>query len=234
MHYYKFNIADWHLATSHLSLEEEAVYFKLINFYYDTEQPIPLETETVIRRLRLGSYSDTVRLVLSEFFILQENGWHHKRCDEEIVHYHSKAEKNKTIGKLGGRPRKNKDLQNNPNGFENKPIDNPNITLTTNHKPITNINTPNGFNLFWDAYGYKTGKPNAIKEWNKLNISNDQVTIDIIVEMAKKDKLSKPDNKYRKHPERWLKGHHWLDEVEQQKIVSTSSYGDIFPRWVEK
>jgi uncharacterized protein YdaU (DUF1376 family) len=52
MHYYKFNIADWHLATSHLTLEEEAIYFKLVNFYYDTEQPIPAETQTVIRRLR--------------------------------------------------------------------------------------------------------------------------------------------------------------------------------------
>lgn len=144
MYYYKFNIADWHLATSHLTLEEEAIYFKLINYYYDTEQPIPLETETVIRRLRLGSYSDIVGLVLNEFFVLQENGWHHKRCDEEIVHYHSKAEKNKTVGKLGGRPRKNKDLQINPNGFENKPIDNPQITLTKNHKPITNIHTPDG------------------------------------------------------------------------------------------
>jgi uncharacterized protein YdaU (DUF1376 family) len=137
MHYYKFNIADWHLATSHLTLEEEAIYFKLVNFYYDTEQPIPLETETVIRRLRLGLYSETVGLVLSEFFVLQEDGWHHNRCDEEIEHYHSKAEKNKIVGKLGGRPRKNKDLQTNPNGFENKPIDNPNITLTKNHKPIT-------------------------------------------------------------------------------------------------
>ena len=69
MHYYKFNIADWHLATSHLSLEEEAIYFKLVNFYYDTETPIPLETQTVIRRLRLGMHMDSVRLVLDEFFV---------------------------------------------------------------------------------------------------------------------------------------------------------------------
>ena len=29
MYYYKFNIADWHLATSHLSLEEEAIYLAI-------------------------------------------------------------------------------------------------------------------------------------------------------------------------------------------------------------
>ena len=54
MHYYPFNIADFNLHTAHLTLEEEAVYRRLIDFYYDTEQPIPVETQPVIRRLRLG------------------------------------------------------------------------------------------------------------------------------------------------------------------------------------
>lgn len=148
MYYYKLNIADWHLATSHLMLEEEAIYFKLINYYYDTEQPIPVETQTVIRRLRLGNYLDMVTLVLQEFFILESDGWHHIRCDQEIEKYHDKAENNKKVGKLGGRPRKNKDLEANPQETQTVSKDNPQITLTKNHKPITNnhkpIDTPNG------------------------------------------------------------------------------------------
>jgi uncharacterized protein YdaU (DUF1376 family) len=144
MHYYKFNIADWHLATSHLSLEEEAVYFKLINFYYDSESPIPLETQSVIRRLRLGSQKETVGLVLQEFFVLQEDGWHHLRCDDEIQKYHHKAEINQKVGKLGGRPKKINDLDNNPQVTQTVSKINPQITLTTNHKPITNIHTPEG------------------------------------------------------------------------------------------
>jgi uncharacterized protein YdaU (DUF1376 family) len=139
MHYYKFNIADWHLATSHLSLEEEAVYFKLINFYYDSERPIPLETQSVIRRLRLGSHKETIGLVLQEFFVLQEDGWHHLRCDDEIQKYHHKAEINQKIGKLGGRPKKINDLGNNPKITQTVSNGLPKITLTTNHKPITNI-----------------------------------------------------------------------------------------------
>jgi len=134
MHYYKFNIADWHLATSHLSLEEEAIYFKLINFYYDTEKAIPLETDSVIRRLRLGSAREMVGIVLKEFFVLQDDGWHHLRCDDEILKYHHKAEVNQRIGKLGGRPKKTQSVS----------VGIPEITLTTNHKPITNIHTPEG------------------------------------------------------------------------------------------
>ena len=45
MHYYKFNISDWKASTSHLTPEEEGIYFRLINHYYDTESPIPLETD---------------------------------------------------------------------------------------------------------------------------------------------------------------------------------------------
>jgi uncharacterized protein YdaU (DUF1376 family) len=128
MYYYKFNIADWHLATSHLSLEEEAIYFRLINYYYDTEQAIPEETQSVIRRLRLGSYSEIVGIILKEFFTLESDGWHHKRCDDEISQYHDKAEVNQINGKKGGRPKKTQTVSK----------DNPDITLTKNHKPITN------------------------------------------------------------------------------------------------
>jgi uncharacterized protein YdaU (DUF1376 family) len=127
MYYYKFNIADWHLATSHLSLEEEAIYFRLINYYYDTEQAIPEETQSVIRRLRLGSYSEIVGIILKEFFTLESDGWHHKRCDDEISQYHDKAEVNQINGKKGGRPKKTQTVSK----------DNPNITLTKNHKPLT-------------------------------------------------------------------------------------------------
>jgi uncharacterized protein YdaU (DUF1376 family) len=127
MYYYKFNIADWHLATSHLSLEEEAIYFRLINYYYDTEQAIPEETHSVIRRLRLGSYSEIVGIILKEFFTLESDGWHHKRCDDEISQYHDKAEVNQINGKKGGRPKKTQTVSK----------DNPDITLTKNHKPLT-------------------------------------------------------------------------------------------------
>jgi uncharacterized protein YdaU (DUF1376 family) len=127
MYYYKFNIADWHLATSHLSLEEEAIYFRLINYYYDTEQAIPEETQSVIRRLRLGSYSEIVGIILKEFFTLESDGWHHKRCDDEISQYHDKAEVNQINGKKGGRPKKTQTVSK----------DNPDITLTKNQEPLT-------------------------------------------------------------------------------------------------
>jgi uncharacterized protein YdaU (DUF1376 family) len=232
MYYYKFNIADWHLATSHLSLEEEAIYFKLINFYYDSEQPIPQETQTVIRRLRLGSYADTVQVILNEFFELCEDGWHHQRCDDEIHAYHLKAEKNQIVGKLGGRPKKNKDLGNNPNETQTVSENNPQETLTTNHKPLTINQEPNilGFDLFWLAYGKKKGKPNAIKEWLKLKLNGDEIAIQTIINKAKDQAIAIPDPKFRKDPERWLKGHHWEDEYLPKETKPAMNSNAVFAR----
>ena len=146
MHYYKFNIADWQSATRHLTLEEEGVYFRLINFYYDTEKPIPLETESVIRRLMLGSHVDIVRSILDEFFIETDRGYEKEKCNELIKEYKKTANKNRKNGALGGRPKKDKGLketQSEPSGFpvdtQEEPKHNPNQELrTTNHKPITN------------------------------------------------------------------------------------------------
>lgn len=143
MHYYKFNIADWHLGTSHLGLEEEAAYLRLINYYYDTEEPIPLETDRVFRRLRLGKGSDVGLSVLEEFFTKTGDGWIHERCDRELESYQEKADANRKNGKKGGRPKKNNDLGDNPDkpsgflvGTQTEPTDNLNQEpLTTNHKP---------------------------------------------------------------------------------------------------
>jgi uncharacterized protein YdaU (DUF1376 family) len=135
MHYYKFNIADYRKDTGHLSTIEHGIYRQLIDWYYLDEQPIPEETQVVIRRLRLGFDEVTfLQNILSDFFVLGKTGYKHKRIEVEIKDYQEQVEKNKNNGKLGGRPKKTQvvisglpdESQNNPN---HKP-------LTNNHKPI--------------------------------------------------------------------------------------------------
>jgi uncharacterized protein YdaU (DUF1376 family) len=136
MHYYQFHIGDYKAATSHLSNEEDLAYRRLLDMYYDTEQQIPLDIQWVSRRLRLGS--DVVQTVLNDMFEHTENGYKNSRADDEIQAYHSFLLKQKLNGKKGGRPKKT----------QSKPTANPEVTqvepkksLTTNHKPITNIYT---------------------------------------------------------------------------------------------
>ena len=145
MHYYKFNIADWALHTSHLTLTEEATYFRLINFYYDSEQPIPIETQPVIRRLRLGNDPEIVKSILGEFFTETEKGFVHTRCEALLKEYRKTAKKNKVNGAKGGRPKKDvplKETQEKPSGLDlgtqEEPKHNPNQELITiNQEPLT-------------------------------------------------------------------------------------------------
>ena len=63
MHYYKFNIADYRKDTGHLSTLEHGIYRQLIDWQYLDEKPIPLETQVVSRRLRLGSDDKTINTI---------------------------------------------------------------------------------------------------------------------------------------------------------------------------
>lgn len=136
MHYYKFHIGDYRRDTGHLSPIEHYIYRQLIDWYYLEEKPIPTETQTVLRRLSLGNEHEPELLnVLSDFFEKTRNGYKKPRIDEEIKTYKEKCKHNKSVGKQGGRPKKNPDKtqtvsKNNPN---HKP-------LTINHKPISNSN----------------------------------------------------------------------------------------------
>ena len=129
MHYYKFNIADYRKDTGHLSTIEHGIFRQLIDWYYLDEQPIPLETQVLTRRLRLGS-PDLIYLenVLSDFFQKTAKGYVHKRIEFEIREYHEQAEKNKANGKRGGRPKK---TQSVISGLPDENQNNP------NHKPLT-------------------------------------------------------------------------------------------------
>lgn len=95
MHYFQFQIKEWMANTSHLTLEEEAIYLRLINWYYDSERPIPIENKLILRKLRLDDRIVNVQDILEEFFCKTDNGWIHKRCDIEIAKYHSMAEAGK-------------------------------------------------------------------------------------------------------------------------------------------
>jgi len=147
MHYYKFNIADWSLGTAHLSLTEEAIYFRLINFYYDSESPIQLETQSVFRRLRMANESVIAQQILDEFFVKTDRGYVHTRCDELLKEYRKTIKNNRSNGAKGGRPSKinaSSETETEPSGLfsetQIEPTHNPNQEpLTTNQEPLTSL-----------------------------------------------------------------------------------------------
>jgi len=114
LNYYKRHLGDYARDTAHLSMAEDGAYNRLLDFYYAAERPLPLERAEIYRRVRARGKQDqaAVDAVLADFFNLKDDGWHHKRCDEEIAAMMEKAQTNRENGKGGGRPKKKPN--NNP------------------------------------------------------------------------------------------------------------------------
>ena len=97
MNYFELHIGDYEKATSHLTAVEDGIYSRMVRRYYDTELPLPIDIKSLQRFVRARSRDEreAVQTILDEFFYLATDGWHNKRCDEEIVRFRDKSEKAK-------------------------------------------------------------------------------------------------------------------------------------------
>ena len=210
MHYYKFEISVWNLHTAHLTLVEEAVYRRLIDHYYDTEQPIGSDFNAMLRRLRLEDYRDEVVIILNEFFQQVDNGFRNKHCDQKIADYKKQKKINKINGKSGGRPKKQLETHSVTDGLPLVTLTTNNKQETINNKQLTNL-TLERFELFWKSYPRKISKDSAKKSWLKIN-PNDEL-MEKIVKAVSYQKLSEREEKFIPHASTWLNGKRWEDEI---------------------
>lgn len=95
MNYYEHHLGDYMRDTAHLSMLEDAAYRRLIDAYYVREKALPTEPRECWKLARATSKQerDAVDYVLKEFFELLEDGYHQRRCDEEIARFQDKQRK---------------------------------------------------------------------------------------------------------------------------------------------
>lgn len=95
MNYFELHVGDYDKATAHLSACEDGIYGRLLRRYYDTEEPLCADVKALQRFVRARSKDEqqAVSTILEEFFTLADDGWHHRRCDEEIRRYREKCQK---------------------------------------------------------------------------------------------------------------------------------------------
>ena len=95
MNYYPFHIGDYVSATRHLSWTEDAAYRRLLDTYYTSEKPLPVELRAVCRLVlaTTDEQREAVQVVLEEFFELTDAGWVNRRADTEILAMQEKQER---------------------------------------------------------------------------------------------------------------------------------------------
>jgi uncharacterized protein YdaU (DUF1376 family) len=159
MNFYPFHIGDYISHTSHLSDAEDLAYRRLIDLYYQTEAPFPHELAMLARKVK--SNSETVDLLLNEFFEFIDNQWHNTRADREIAKYHAMQDG----GRKGAAIRWSKGSDSPPNA---KPMPTKNQEpLTKNH--INTIPAPVGVSLeVWNDFVLQRKKSKAVISENVI------------------------------------------------------------------
>ncbi|SDV49086.1 YdaU family protein [Chitinasiproducens palmae] len=130
MNYYPHHIGDYLAATAHLTMVEDGAYRRLMDLYYTHEQALPADVTRVCRLARAMTADEraAVQTILEEFFTLENSGWTHKRCEEEIKKAQAAADRARENGRKGGRPRAQIDPKMCPNEADDEPTANPRQT----------------------------------------------------------------------------------------------------------
>ena len=134
MNYYPFHIGDYISHTSHLSDAEDLAYRRMIDLYYQTEEPFK-DVAWVARRIK--STSEIVKLLLEEFFEFDSDSWRSKRADEEIAKYRLKADSARNANRI--KTEKKSALITE---LKSELISEPNHIVTNNQEPRTNNQEP--------------------------------------------------------------------------------------------
>ena len=201
MIWYKFHLGDYITHTMHLSDAEDLAYRRLLDLYYMSERPIPLDTESVSRRIRLDL--DITESVLGEFFECTDEGYRNHRCDIEITKYQHQVATNTLLGKRGGRPKKT----------ESEPNQNRNETLTEEEKEKTISSQATRFEDFWSVWPTskrKVGKAAVQAKWKAKHL--DKVADQIIAHVSSMKTSEQWTSGFEPAPMTYINQRRWEDE----------------------
>lgn len=107
--YMPLYVADYLADAAHLTTEEHGAYMLLIMTYWQRGKPLPADPCRLanIARMTNERWTD-VQQTLSEFFVIGDGVWAHKRIEAELSKFRDKSDKAKAAGKASGERRKSK------------------------------------------------------------------------------------------------------------------------------
>lgn len=99
---------------------EHGAYTLILDAYYDREQA-PTKAEAIRwARARNPEETQTVSTILQEFFSERDGRYYQQRVEDELREARDKAERNRIVGKFGGRPPRARKTQTVNSGLSKK------------------------------------------------------------------------------------------------------------------
>lgn len=151
VHHYPFHIGDYRKDTGSLTLLEHGVYRSLMDCYYLKETPLTSDKDKLCRSIgaRSAEEKQAVSDILSDFFVLYDDGYRHNGCDKVLSSIYGKSEKARiAVEKRWEKHRENTLTKNNGNTDVSKKHTDVSkkhtdciLPITHNPTPINNNNT---------------------------------------------------------------------------------------------
>jgi uncharacterized protein YdaU (DUF1376 family) len=229
MHYYKRNLGDYAKKAGRLSMLQHGSYTLLIDACYDREEFPTLDEAIEWTWASTTEEIEAVKFVLNRFFTLTADGKYvQDRILQELLEYHAKADKNKTIAIERETKRKEKSTKRAEDSTKRAQDVNeapPNHKpLTNNHKPLTIIKTisrtsalDDGFDEFWNAYPKKVGKDKAVIAWKKKKPKVDHV-LNALRWQKESEQWTKNSGQFIPNPTTYINEGRWQDEPTAEGI----------------
>jgi len=135
MNYYKHNIGDYRRDTNHLSLLEHGIFRQMLDQYYLDEKPLNIDKIKLMRSLNIRTdiEKESFELVLTDFFVLTDEGYTHKRCERDLKDIYEKSAKARASAKC----RWNKGVDANASKADSERNANGMLPNTDNPLPTT-------------------------------------------------------------------------------------------------
>jgi uncharacterized protein YdaU (DUF1376 family) len=226
--YFPLYPSDFEAKTSHLTLEEDGAYNRLLRLSWMTPGcSLPDDPAWIARRMRVdtATYERVVAPLLNEFFYRAKGRVLNPKLTEIHGETNEKHARRVEAGKLGGRPpnplKSHETGQSNAKAMPKQPEPEPE-PVRERGKPLSS--TPDGFDEFWAVVPRKTDKEDARKAYAKALRKTDAKTL--IAGMARyAEERRGQDPQYTKHPATWLNKGSWGNETQPMTLIPGGNIG---------
>lgn len=202
--YFKFHCTEWMTGNIIFEpLEVQGLFINICALYW--KRLGVLELSEIEQRYRKKSL---IAKLSGRFFSVSGGFIKISFLDDQLTERQGISKTNSGNGKLGGRPRKEKNKANGKRTESETKANESNIEREgEKEKEKDNL-----FDHFWNLYGKKTGKDKCKKAFDRLPYELKSLIILKVPAYVK----STPEVKFRKDPLTWLNGKHWEDEIIEQ------------------
>jgi uncharacterized protein YdaU (DUF1376 family) len=143
VNFIRLYIGDYMRDTGALTVAEHGAYFLMLLNHYATEKPLP-QGRDLHRLLRAETKAEreAIESVTAKFWTATPEGLFNVRAGKEMTRSEHQREVNRTVGKMGGRPKRIETEPVSESVSDSEPNANPNQTPDNHKEKREKTNTP--------------------------------------------------------------------------------------------